>query len=349
MSNVAVRRLRASNGWRRSPATVGGPVGHKEWMHFCVFGRTRDDTEVDVLLNFSLVDGVQTIGYAGVEVARLLALVRIGNQWHGGVTRYQVDAVTVAAGSSDFEFGESRVALTDSGYDVKAELEDLKIHCLFAPQMSPWLTPSAAMRPGYVRWLVTPMVWATGLIEVGHHSIELIESPAYHDHNWGQFRWGSNFAWQWAIAVEERARPRKCLVVSRVTDRARSRVFSQSVIVGDGERFRDFRSGETTYRQAGIYRRLPGLIVPSVMRLLLPPSTADLASRRTISCEANRDNLRIDLRTTEYAGVGIPNDDGSLGVSVLAESCCAVEASGQVGGRAFEFAGRGLWEETYAA
>ena len=71
MSHPMVRRLRMTDGWRRSPASAGGPVGHKEWMHFCVFAATDAGVPVDALLNFSLTDGVQTRDCAGVEVGRL--------------------------------------------------------------------------------------------------------------------------------------------------------------------------------------------------------------------------------------------------------------------------------------
>src|SRR5208283_103242 len=89
--------------WRRSPASAGGPAGHKEWSHFCVLGK-----EVNLLLNFSMTDFSHGEGLR-VEVPRVTAIARLNDgTWEGDVETYTPDDVELAASGIDFCVGANR-------------------------------------------------------------------------------------------------------------------------------------------------------------------------------------------------------------------------------------------------
>jgi hypothetical protein len=65
------REARRLDYFRRSPAAMGGPGGHKEWHHFCILG-----PNVDLLVNFSFSDDTRPAAEPGAELARLTVLAR---------------------------------------------------------------------------------------------------------------------------------------------------------------------------------------------------------------------------------------------------------------------------------
>ena len=56
-------------------------------------------------------------------------------------------------------------------------------------------------------------------------------SPAYHDHDWGHFRWGRDFAWEWGFSLPEDPSNPWSLVFVRMSDRSRHQAYTQAVFV----------------------------------------------------------------------------------------------------------------------
>ena len=52
-----------------------------------------------------------------------------------------------------------------------------------------------------MRWLAVPRLAADGEITVSGRTFTLKNAPAYHDRNWGHFRWGEDYSWEWATIL----------------------------------------------------------------------------------------------------------------------------------------------------
>ena len=211
--NAIARRVQMADGIRRSPASAGGADGHKEWLHFCAF-----HPAADVLINFSLMDGVQTFAGHGVEVARVALLARMDSSWAGSVDRIDRN-VDVRAGRIDIAFGENMVRFVDDAFEVHSASRDgrIQVDMTFRPEVTPIVTPSAPMQSGFVRWPIVPAMTANRAICIDGRSHRFECAPAYHDHNWGSFRWGHDFSWQWGILLD-----RDCAIAAPCGDLPRA-------------------------------------------------------------------------------------------------------------------------------
>ena len=83
------RAIEAGDYLRRSPFSLGGEGCHKEWLHFVIH-----TAELDLLVNFSLVDDVRPEAAPGTEFPRTVVLVRDATQpdagWDGDIYRANV-------------------------------------------------------------------------------------------------------------------------------------------------------------------------------------------------------------------------------------------------------------------
>src|SRR5580693_8861407 len=114
--------LSSTDYFRRSPARAGGPRGHKEWLHFCV-----QQGDLDVLINFSVSDEIDSPGARVGERAHVIALVRDGERWLGDVDRYWESDVDIAGGEVSARIGESRLQLEGGTFHVTAKLRDVPL------------------------------------------------------------------------------------------------------------------------------------------------------------------------------------------------------------------------------
>jgi hypothetical protein len=336
------QRLLHTDHWRRAR-------GHKEWQHFCVFGN-----EVEVLINLSLLDGVQADGPEVAEVARLAILARDRDGWRGGLQRFAPGEVDVAGGRIDARFGDCHLRFEGGRYLLEVALAsgDLRACLALEPQVTPALTNRLNLgRGGNVRWLLVPRVCAHGRVHIAGRAHDLRGSLGYHDHNWGCFRWGADFAWDWVIALPSEASVPWTLVATRITDRGRLVQFTDSLLLWKGDELaRGFRGEGITTRTIGLHRPAARpLRIPPAMWLAAPGVAFDVPAHTEVRGEGRGDVVELSLTTLDFAQIAIPDDADDDGTTLLSEIRCRASVDGRVRGERVRFEGTALLELVHAA
>ncbi len=328
---------------RRSPAFWGGRRGHKEWLHFVVLG---DD--YDVLVNFSFSDDLRAPRDAASEVARLTVLVRDGDEWDGDVDTFAADEVVVRGGGIDVCFGDNVLGFHDGTYRVRVRLRErpFAADVVFRPQTMPARAPNIPMMDGPpLHWLIVPRCRADGTAVLGERAVAITDALAYHDHNWGRFRWGQNFSWRWSFALPEDPAVPWTVAFASLTDRGRNHACSQGLFLWrDAKRWRTFRDHEMTLTSSLAFMR-PRYVfkIPRVMALLSPGETTEVPSVIELAADGGGDWFRYRFEAEAVGQVLIPNDT-DLGVTVLNEVTGRSWFRGVVAGEAFDVASRSIFE-----
>jgi hypothetical protein len=335
--------------WRRSPATVGGRGGHKEWTYFCIL-----TDEVDLIVNLSIMDYPAFPGSAPgrAEQARIALLARTPDgRWHGDVEMCDSNLVTLHAGRIDSRFGRSTLAFANGGYHLNAQLATRSVGARIAlrPIARPAITRSVPLglhEP--MQWLVVPRLEATGEVVIGQVRYPFRSSAAYHDHNWGRFSWGEDFAWEWGVVLAGPTIPWS-LVYYRITDRGRQQVISQGVLLWHGDRHcRTFRDRELDVCNSGLLRLGRCLRVPRIMSLAIPGTSADIPRRFEVEARGGDDALDIAVVLENGAQIGVPNDTDD-GLTLISECRGQAHVSGRIRGDAVQFEGPSVVEFNRAA
>jgi hypothetical protein len=333
--------IQRSDYLRRSPFAVGGPQGHKEWLHFCIYG-----PDIDVLVNFSLVDDVRSSAEPGAELARITILVR-EDRWDGDVDLYQAQDVRAPGGGLLVVFGDNSVDYRDGAYHISATLRErpISIRLTLRPATMPSLANNIQLDDGPpINWLVVPRLVASGVVTVGARAHRLDGALAYHDHNWGHFAWGRDFAWEWGFGLPDDNEVPWSLVFVRLTNRAHTRAFMQAIFLWKGvQQHRVLRAGDVEVSREGYLR--PGRVhkIPRVMALVSPSTLTDVPRRLDVRAEGDGDSLRCHFDAVDLAQVVIPNDH-NLGVTIINEVSGRVQLAGVVRGEAVRMEGRAIFE-----
>lgn len=334
--------LERTDWLRRSRAWHGAPRGHKEWLHFCVYGR-----DVDLLVNFSIVDDLSLTAEAEAEAARMTVLVRDQRGWDGVVERSADADVAARGGRTDIRIGRSRVQLRDGVYELEME-------CLTRPiaarlVLRPYTVPSQANNvelPGGppINWLVCPRLLAYGTIEVDGVTHVIDGSLAYHDHNWGSFRWGQDFAWEWGFALPDDASVPWTMVFVRLSNRAHTRALMQAVFVWDGaHQTRVFRAHDVAVARHGFLGAGCPLKLPRAMALVAPESSTDVPRTLWARGTGDGDAVELEFTASDGAQVIVPNDTDA-GVTIINEVNGRVSAHGVIRGRELSLEGHAIFE-----
>ncbi len=342
----AIRRF---DHLRRSPALAGGPGGHKEWLHFAVHA-----PGLDVLVNFSVVDepvGGQRPGghHAGpwAETARITLLVRDERGWTGDVDTYRAQDVDVRTGEIHMRMGRNLVCYEDGAYTIRARARGRDIACdlRLAPACMPVLAPNIPLETGPpIHWCVLPRSLATGTVRVDGVEHTLSDAPSYHDHNWGRWKWGDDFAWEWGFGLPDDPAEPWSMVFVRLTNRARSRTMAQGLFLWhDGVQRRTFREHDMEVWHAGYLRPRSVVKVPAVMGLLHPEQPTDVPEQLHFRAEVRGDQVVGRFDSEDVAQVVIPGER-EYNVTIINEVSGRVHLSGQVGGEPVELHGSAVFE-----
>lgn len=342
----AIRRL---DHLRRSPSLLGGPGGHKEWLHFAVH-----TAGLDVLVNFSLVDepigGQRPCGHHDGpwrEAARLTLLVRDQGGWSGDVDAFREDEVEVRTGDIDMKLGHNAIRFEDGAYVINARARHRDIACdlRLVPACMPTLAPNIPLETGPpIHWCVLPRSLATGSVQVGGRTHELAGAPSYHDHNWGRWKWGDDFAWEWGFGLPDDPSEPWSMVFVRLTNRARSRTMAQGLFLWrDGVQRRTFREHDMKVWHEGYLRPTRVTKVPSVMGLVHPQLPTDVPQVLHFSAGVRGDHVRGSFTCGDVAQVVIPGER-EYNVTIINEVSGRVALEGQVGGERIELHGSAVFE-----
>jgi hypothetical protein len=317
------------------------------------------DDQVQAVIAFTLMDRIGTAfsgARASVEQARLAVLVRTmpglkprptlptmpvlkprpTGRWAGEIVEYPADAVQLRAGRIDARFGESTLTFARGSYHLELHVGDLHASLELQPAARPAVTQSIPLgREAPMQWFVVPRLDANGEISIDGARHRLHHAPAYHDHNWGPFAWGGDFAWEWAIVLPANAA--WTLIYYRITDRARHHALSQGVLVWEGEHHRrTFREGEVTSRTGTRPRPVTCLRLPRVLQLAMPGDAADLPGTLQVNAASGADRLSIAFTIDDCAQLGVPHDEDD-GLTLIAECHARASVDGWIGDRRVSF------------
>jgi hypothetical protein len=195
-----------------------------------------------------------------------------------------------------------------------------------------------------INWLVVPRLVASGRVQVGENVHDLDGALAYHDHNWGHFGWGCDFAWEWGYGLpDDRANPWSMVFV-RLSNRAHTRAMMQGVFLWRGHREqRVFRDHELNVRHHGLLRSAHIRKVPPIMGLIYPDLATDIPAVISFDGDGDGDVVHGRFTTGEVAQVVLPNDR-DLGVTVINEVSGRLTMKGRVRGEDLEIDGRAVFE-----
>jgi|RhiMetdeSRZDD1v2_1073273.scaffolds.fasta_scaffold04436_1 hypothetical protein len=314
---------------------------HKEWHHFCIVS-----SDIQVILNFNLSGDIRPEAPPGAQLTRVILLVREGC-WDGDVDSILPRDSVFRPGVIDLHFGHNSVRFENGIFKLSAALQDRPVGLVL--QLRPIALPmlmrnNVPIGLGTINWLVVPRLVASGTVTVGRQVHILNEAPTYHDHNWGSWLWGQDFAWEWGFALPDHVDVPWSLVFDRTLNRRRSHILeSKLALWKNSELRRVFTQSEIKVLPAGhlSVTRLPKF--PRVMALVAPEFTTDIPRYLDISAAAGADSLLCHFEARDVAQIIIPNET-DLGITVLNEVTGHLELEGNVKGELVHMQGGAIFE-----
>ncbi|MDX1468260.1 MAG: hypothetical protein R3258_02865 [Acidimicrobiia bacterium] len=310
----------------------------KEWHHFVVHS-----PDIRLLVNFSLSHGEAPTGR---QLGRVIVLVH-HRDWDGWIEEVSVEDLEVSSRGVSGRFGASRLQFDDGGYLVELNLpaRGLNGRLRFVPVSKPFLKNNQPLGGGRMSWLFVPRLAVDGWVKTPSARFWMREAAAYHDHNWGPFRWGDDFGWQWGSALPHHTDEPWSLVFMRMTDRSHSVAQSQCLYVWHGgEPAAMFRDNAVTVTSEGSLGTAPVLTMPGIMSLLTPGTSSDVPKRIRLDARRGQDRVAVTIEPVEYARIAVPAEVGPQKVVALHEVSAAVSAHGVIGGEQMELKGSGVFE-----
>ncbi len=336
------REALAGADWlRRSPFLHGGAQGHKEWWHFAAYA-----PGLDVLVNFSLVDDSRAGAPPGQEFARVTVLVRHG-RWDGDVERIDAAQVEAPGGGLSMRFGPHTAEFRDGCYHLRVALSGrpIAVDLVLRPEVLPSVAHNIPLDAGPpLHWLVVPRCRAQGTVTLDGVVHTLTDAPAYHDHNWGHFDWGRDFAWEWGFGLPPQGDNPWSMVFVRLSDRAHTLARMQALFLWRGAwQHRVLRGAEVTITREGLLRPQRVLKVPRTMALVAPSPATDVPARLIVEARGRGDVVRCVFTAHDLAQVVIPNDHNP-GNTIINEVGGEVSVEGVVRGERVQMDGRAVFE-----
>ncbi len=325
----------------RLPRRPADARGFKEWFHFCV-----STPEVDAIVNFAVLDSAASDAEGPRWAPRLTVLAR-EDRWCGSVEAVDWSDCEVTPGQTACRLGRASFYWADGAYRVSAggDSDAVEVHLVLEPETLPALVHNVDVGAGDpLHWLMVPRLRATGSVRVGDRQHRVWGAPAYHDHNWGRFRWSGRFAWEWGCALAPAGDADWAVVFTRMRDPREERTLRQGLFVWRGghqvkvfrgDRMRAERTGRTT---AGVSLR-----APAVLGLITPEGQTDVPERFCIEAEDGEDRVTLVFVPEDTAQILVPHD-GETGTTRIQEVAGTVEVTGRLGGEPVAFTTRTVVE-----
>ncbi|WP_437283227.1 hypothetical protein WME90_22410 [Sorangium sp. So ce375] len=315
--------------WRGLPFEIEARQGYKEWQHFVVFGEGWT-----LLFNLSLEGG--GAGKATTIVCQ--------GEWQGHVA--QCPRPDVRPGRLDATFDRAAMRWRGGRYEIRNQGDGPRMEVVLAPASVPSLSHDIRVGSGsHLSWCLVPRLLASGWVEIGGRRVSFEDRFAYHDHNWGRFRWGGDFSWEWGCAVPRDAAVPWMVVFSRMNDRARTRTTATSVfLLRGGDIVRYFRNAETRFTTEGIVEARPSGRVPAAAALLLPDQDRDVPRWTRFDACRGGESLSGEVEALVRGQILVPSETDVRGVVRLNEVDARARIRGICAGEAFEFEGPCLLE-----
>ena len=318
-----------SDYWRGIAGVSEHALPYKEWQHFIVFG---DRWMFALNLNVD-ADG------SGRVISILFA-----DGWHGHVGRCGNPRIRPSRMDADFHFAGMR--WTGGRYELWQLDEGVRLHVSLLPRSTPSVSHNIRLGEGTsLSWCLVPRLSASGWFERNGHRVRFEDCLAYHDHNWGHFRWGGDFSWEWGCAVSARPDSGWTAIFSRMNDRARHRTSATTLfLVRDGVQFRYFRNDEVRFATEGALDTRPDGRIPPAAALLLPEADRDVPRLTRIEARKGEDHLQCEVEALARGQVLVPAEGDLRRIVRLNEVHTRANVAGRCGGIPVHLEGFGLLE-----
>jgi hypothetical protein len=334
----------ARNDFLRAPVlATARPAGFKEWHHFVVHGRG-----FRLLINFSLTNEV--FGANEVRLAPRIIVVAHDGNWTGAIERFDGRALNVSADLGEMTIGGNRMTVLSDGYRVAIDLpdKDIRGELHFTSASRPFVVRNQPLGNGRISWFFVPRLRAEGCLRIGGREHRIEDDLAYHDHNWGRFRWGDDLGWTWGTILPAEPGNPWSMVFMQTTDRSRLRCLSQALYVWHhDEPAAIFRHAAVQTRSGGLLDRAADCTLPPPMRLLLDGEVPGVPEKIDITATRAGDRVHAEFRSGSYARLAQPSEVYLDRSTVLCETGGTARASGTINGEDFDFASTGVFEFLY--
>jgi hypothetical protein len=327
---VAVTAVLAQSDFVRAPL-LADTDDFKEWHHFVIHG-----PDTHVLVNFSL---------AGHQSARVIVVVHDG-RWTGVVERCDPSQVAVSHDLGELSIAASTMRVRPDGYQVRIDLprRGIRGEMEFTSVSRPFVVNNQPVGEGRMSWLFVPRLRTTGWLRLDDRDMVFDDHLAYHDHNWGRFRWGGDFGWTWGTVVpKERANPWS-MVFLQMTDRRRLRFTSQAVYVWHRD------EPAAMLLRSAVDTRLHGTLaradctLPAPMGLIVDGTVPGVPQRLEIRAQRLDDSVRAEFRPSSHARLAHPSEVDLDRCTVLCEAAGTARVTGTVRGEQMDFDGAAVFE-----
>lgn len=329
---------------RPHPPAPGSDAGcYKEWYHFNVL----DAGGLDIIFNLSLNGDIGRPGEG--EAKAILLASRAGSGWNGGIEVFDGAAVEMARDTTDLRVGGNSIRCREGRYQLKAVLDDppIELEAELVAQVAPMLiwndTPFAG---GHINWLLVPALAASGRLVAEGRPVAIPQARAYHDHNWGFWRWGEDFGWIWGFSTSAEAPAGEALTIvfSRTTDREGSVVKEHTVALWRGPALlKLFTRRAVRFQRLGAFSGGPVRRIPGVMNLLRQGEATRIPETLLITAADGDGWLEAELRIDSAIQIAVPGDLG-FGVAEINECFGTLNLRGSLRGEPLAFSARACFE-----
>lgn len=313
---------------------------YKEWYHFCILS-----PEIEAIVNFSVMQDNRPAAPPGSRIARIILLTH-HQSWDGDVEEIPAREVRLNRGRIQLQFGHNTLSFQQGVFrlSVALSMRPITLELELRPATYPILRSRARIGAGKIDWLVLPHLQATGRIVVDRKVYQLENVPAYHDHNWGHWLWGQDFAWEWGFVLPFQGQADWSLVFDRMSNRGRTQVDELKLSVWKADRLRRiFVHHHLNVRPDGYLAPNRVDKFPRIMALIAPEKTTDVPKIMHIEAASGNDHLTWQFEAESLAQIVIPNET-DLRETTINEVLGMMNVSGEIQGEPFDLIGKGFFE-----
>ncbi len=316
----------------------------KEWYHFNIIDMA---SATDIILNVSCNGDIGRAGAGRVEVILLCYRPALG--WVGDIDTFEGTAAQLSNQAMTLLVGDVVRLRCERGtyyLDVRSRDGSIELQAQFTAQSEPLLIwNDTPLGHGSVNWLIAPCMSVQGTLRIGAEVIRFQEAGGYHDHNWGYWRWGEDFAWDWGFAAQAQrgAAGRYTLVFDRTSDRLGATSLENTLALWrDAELEKVFARQMLRCERRGRFSG-PVAVRPGAARLIAPGAVQTVPRKFCVSARDGADWLDVEYLPDAALQVSIPNEFG-FGLVGLNETFGPLHVHGQVKGESVEFSTRAAFE-----
>jgi hypothetical protein len=329
------------DAWRGAPIGVASEgASYKEWMHWCV--RLPGEAGGHLLVNLNVTEA----GAPSFRRRPRLIVLAERAGWSGLVEDFADDAVVGSAGTLDLAMGRNSLRWQRGAFRLSLETSDIAAELTLRPLVLPTVPTRVSLGEGRsIHWVAIPRLEAHGWARVGAERMKLEGTTAYHDHNWGHFRWGGDLSWEWGFVNASALDDARSAVLVRVSDRGGHRVLGQSLLLWEGDSLtRTFQDRELRIALEGTDLGPRAFTVPPLASLLVPGTSAGVPASLTAVGTRGGDVLGFTFETASRARVAIPSDVDPFRLVLLNETSGRARVEGVIEGQPVAFEGAGIME-----